>query len=119
MRKILVVDDDELGQESMQAILSTSGYSVDTTGFADQAIKMANELKPHLVIIDWFLGGEVNGLQVLSSVRSNLGNIGAIIMSGSSSFDIKSQVAAVPNCEYLEKPFQLTDFQSAVDRLDI
>lgn len=60
-----------------------------------------------------------DGLQVLSAIRSSLGNIAAIIMSGSESTRIKTQLAAVVNCEYLEKPFRLSKFLSTVDRLDI
>jgi len=119
LRKILVVDDEELGQAAMEALLSTCGFSTETTGNSHDAVRIANELNPDLVIIDWYLEGKTNGLQVLFSVRTTLGNIAAIIMSGSSSSTIKTQVAAVPNCEYLEKPFQLVDFLAAVDRLDV
>ena len=119
MRKILVVDDEELGQEAMQALLSTCGFSTETTGNGKEAVEMANELNPDLVIIDWYLEGQTTGLHVLFNVRSNLGNIAAIIMSGSSSSTIRTQVAEVPNCEYLEKPFLLSDFLAAVERLDV
>ena len=103
----------------MEAVLSTCGFLTETTGSGDAAIQLANDLNPDLLILDWYLDGTMNGLEVLNSIRSTRDSIAAIIMSGSSEQTIKSQVAEVSNCEYLEKPFRLVDFLAAVDRLQI
>jgi CheY-like chemotaxis protein len=52
MRQVLVVDDEPLIADTLTAIFRRSGYAVRTAYSADQALALAHEITPHLLICD-------------------------------------------------------------------
>jgi len=68
---ILIIDDSPANLSLLQAILELKGYNVVSTTCASQALKLAQEHKPELIISDMYMPGELNGLQVLCQIRQD------------------------------------------------
>ena len=68
VEKILVVDDEISLQETLDYNLKKQGYEVVTTGDGMDAIALAREVKPDLIILDIMLPG-LDGLEVCRILR--------------------------------------------------
>jgi PAS domain S-box-containing protein len=71
-RLVVVVDDDDLVLDSLQAILTEWGYEVLTASDADQAVAQVRERgrQPDIVIADYRLHGGRTGTEAIRAVRA-------------------------------------------------
>lgn len=67
---ILIVDDEEPIQELLRFNLENEGYSVLTAFDGPSALKMIEEKRPDLVVLDVMLPG-MDGLEVCNQLRQN------------------------------------------------
>lgn len=70
MKTILLVDDSTTLLMSMQAILTRSGYAVETATSGDAALKKLATLKPNLLISDLNMPG-MDGITLIKEVKKN------------------------------------------------
>lgn len=68
-KKILVVDDDTKIVELVKLYLEREGYGVATANDGLQALRLARENHPDLIVLDLMLPG-MDGLQVCSTLRA-------------------------------------------------
>lgn len=69
LQQILVVDDDESISDYLRRGLTYEGYGVRTAATGEEALSLAREQTPDLVILDWMLPG-VSGLEVLKRLKA-------------------------------------------------
>jgi len=67
---ILIVDDEEDIIELIKYNLKNEGYSILTAQSGEQAIKIAKQSRPDLIVLDLMLPG-MDGLEVTRYLRSN------------------------------------------------
>lgn len=67
---ILIVDDEEDIIELIQYNLKNEGYSILTAEAGEEAIKIAKQARPDLIVLDLMLPG-MDGLEVTRYLRSN------------------------------------------------
>jgi two-component system response regulator MtrA len=65
--KILVVEDDKPILELAQTTLEMAGHKVVTCENGGDAMKVFNESKPDVVVLDWMLPGK-DGLEILQEI---------------------------------------------------
>ncbi len=114
---VLLVDDDETIVAAMRMLLRVSGHRVRTAASADEAYALvAAGLRPRVLVTDFQLGiSGANGLDVVRGLRARLGaDVPAILTTGDVIDTLAPEVAALPACELLVKPF---DPQSFVERV--
>jgi CheY-like chemotaxis protein len=113
---ILLVDDNPLMQQLMARFLGDLGYQVGVAGRADEAVSMASATPPALFLIDMHLP-DLDGPEVLQALRALPGCAAtpAIAISGLDEHDARYVVTA-DFAEFLSKPVELDDLQSAVAR---
>jgi two-component system KDP operon response regulator KdpE len=100
---VLVVEDEEPIRKFLRTSLSNSGYRVDEAGNGEQAIRLAMQHPPDVVILDLGLP-DIDGQQVLRQLREWL-HAPIVILSAR---DQEAQkIAALDNGadDYLTKPF--------------
>lgn len=69
--RILVVDDHALAREGLRAILLAAGYDVvGEAASGEQAVIMASDLAPDLVLLDIRLGQGMDGLETAAKLRA-------------------------------------------------
>jgi DNA-binding NarL/FixJ family response regulator len=114
---ILVVDDDERFRVLIESVLEHLGYAVVAASTGEEALEVASESPPQLVILDVRLPG-ISGYEVCRALREEFGGgLPIIFVSGerTQSFD---RVAGffIGGDDYLVKPFALDDFAARVRR---
>jgi len=110
--KILIAADSADGREMLTLLLSLKGYEVIAAENGLEALKVALENRPDLILMDLELP-KLNGFDVARNLRrhNNLKDIPIIIVSGHDP-DLNRKTALEAGCnDYLLKPI---DF----DRLD-
>ncbi len=94
MKKILIVDDEEVIRMLYGEELEEEGYSVITAGSGHGLMEIVGREKPDLVILDIKMA-EHDGLDLLQDIRKDFYDIPVILCSAYSSFkgDLKSIAA--------------------------
>jgi len=68
--RILVIDDSEVNLKLLNVLLAKEGFTVFVTGDSLQAVPMAIEHEPQLILLDVMMPG-LNGLEVLRQLKQN------------------------------------------------
>jgi CheY-like chemotaxis protein len=70
MKSILLVEDSRFLRVANERVLLRAGYSVMTAGDGEEALRMACERVPDLILLDMLLP-KLGGPQVLHALRNN------------------------------------------------
>ena len=109
---ILVVDDEISLQETLAYNLEKQGYEVHTTGNGTEALSMARELKPDLIILDVMLPG-IDGFEVCRILRREMST--PVLMLTARDDEIDRVVGLeVGADDYLAKPFSMRELIARV-----
>ena len=80
---LLVIDDDEAVLAGMAQLLSHWGCAVDTATSIEQALVLARDIAPDVVISDYRLNGQRTGAQAIHELCDLLGqHVPALIITG-------------------------------------
>ena len=77
VQNILIVDDSRLQRRIMRSLLERWGYSVTEAASAREALEIAAQLMPDLVISDWMMPG-MTGLDLCQKLRDIQAAISAL-----------------------------------------
>ncbi len=67
--RVLVVDDEARIREIVQGYLEADGFEVDLAGDGIEALRLARERRPDVVILDVTMPG-LDGIEVLRRLRA-------------------------------------------------
>ena len=102
--RILIVEDDDLMRELMTKILAGEHYHIFQASSGEEALKLLQEQTIDLVLTDLRLTG-MNGLQLLTEVRSFDQEIVVIVMTAYASVETAVEAMRKGAYDYLTKPF--------------
>ncbi|MFW5714129.1 MAG: response regulator [Brevefilum sp.] len=110
--KILVVDDEVSLQETLAYNLKKQGYEVQTTGDGTQALDLAREMHPDLVILDVMLPG-LDGFEICRILRREMST--PVLMLTARDDEIDRVVGLeVGADDYMAKPFSMRELIARV-----
>jgi len=115
-RVILVIeDDDSIGTFLVEALSQETPYTAMLVTDGLQALQLMHTIKPCLVITDYRLPKNMNGLELCDLLKSmqSLQDTPAILMSA----HLPVQEVQRRNLVGLHKPFELDDLLNTVERL--
>lgn len=92
-RRILVVDDEISITESLSAIFTHTGYTVQTAQSAEQAIEIMANWEPDLAILDVMLP-RMNGIELAVVLRENHPRCRLVLFSGNAGTQVIAEEAA-------------------------
>ncbi|AKH41611.1 two-component system nitrogen regulation response regulator NtrX [Altererythrobacter atlanticus] len=114
---ILVVDDEQDIRELVAGVLSDEGYECRTAGDSTSALKMVDERRPSLVLLDvWLHGSPMDGLEVLDAIKAREPELPVIIFSGHGSIDTAVSAVSRGAMDFIEKPFEAERLLLLVER---
>lgn len=116
MAKILVLDDRPVICDSIQMRLAMEGHEVRTAYAGDQAIDLGYLFEPDLLISDFDLKGEYDGLEVCEAIHHANNKTKMILMSGYSLSEIEGRLERQCLFSMLEKPFCVDKLIELVDQ---
>ncbi len=112
---ILIVDDDEVMQETLSSVLKKRGYEVFSVGSGNGALSVTKKNVIDLILLDMRLP-DVDGLEILKKIKEFDSDILVIMMTAYS--DVQTAVLAMKSgaYHYINKPFELEELQLLVDK---
>jgi two-component system alkaline phosphatase synthesis response regulator PhoP len=102
-RKILVVDDDPKTVSLVKLYLENDGHKVLCAYDGVEALRLAREERPHLVVLDLMLPG-LNGLQVCRTLRAE-SDVPLIMLTAKTTEGDKLTGLELGADDYVTKPF--------------
>ena len=113
--KILVVDDEEHILELISFNLTNNGYKVIKANNGIDAVRLAIEEKPNLILLDLMIPGK-DGYDVCREVRSNseIRNIPIIMLTAKSEELDKILGLELGADDYITKPFSVRELLARV-----
>ena len=114
-QKILAVDDERHILELISYNLQGAGYQVETAETGEQALEMARDTAPDLILLDVMLP-DIDGFQILQKIRDT-SNIPVLMLTAKSSEEDKVFGLRLGADDYLTKPFGINELLARVNSL--
>jgi AmiR/NasT family two-component response regulator len=113
-RRVLVAEDEALIRLDLVEMLQEEGYQVvGEAGDGEEAIKLANDLKPDLVILDVKMP-KLDGIEAASKITSDR-VAPVVILTAFSQRDLVERARDAGTMAYLVKPFAKRDLVPAIE----
>ncbi len=112
---ILLVEDEGIVAHDLAETLVRLGYRV--SGIASegaQAVRMAQELQPELVVMDVGLRGEIDGIQAARLIQERA-SVPVIFLTGHSDPATLQRAVTTGPLGYILKPFQEIELRCAIE----
>lgn len=106
-RRILVVDDERTIADTLSVVFSFNGYQARAAYSAEQALEIAPEWRPDLVIVDMYLPG-MSGIELATMLRARYWGLRVVLFSGQPNAG-EAIKAAGQSFEVLIKPVHPTE----------
>lgn len=104
---ILIVDDESDIRMLISGILQDEGYTTREAGGGEQALALLKAKAPAAVILDiWLEGSKLDGLQVLSAIKTMRPSVPVIMISGHGTIETAVKAIKQGAYDFIEKPFQ-------------
>jgi two-component system alkaline phosphatase synthesis response regulator PhoP len=111
-RRVLVVDDDVKTVELVKLYLNRDGYRVLTAYDGIEALRLAREGRPDLIVLDLMLPG-MSGLEVCRTLR-NESDVPIIMLTAMTTDQDKLKGLELGADDYMTKPFSPRELAARV-----
>jgi signal transduction histidine kinase len=113
--KILIVEDELLTAMSLAEDLQEMGYEIiDTVTSGEEAIQLANDRQPDLILMDINLAGSMDGIETATEIRQRL-NIPVIFLTSYSNDETLKRAQQTGSFGYLLKPFKVREVRTSIE----
>jgi CheY-like chemotaxis protein len=116
--KVLLVEDTEDNRQMMRRLLEMSGYQVVEAVNGEEAVRLASEAQPRIILMDLSLP-LIDGLTATRRIRSlpDLRKVPIIAVSAHDTADFHSEALAAGCNAYITKPIDYPELEDIVNRL--
>src|SRR4029077_13768547 len=117
MARVLVVEDDVQTAAEIAAALGDSGFDVDCAHTGREGLLKAGADTYEAIVLDRMLPGGVDGLTVLSTLRTVGVEAPVLILSALSAVDERVRGLRAGGGDYLTKPFEFLELTARIEVL--
>lgn len=105
-KRLLLVEDDKALAELIGFHFERAGYAVTRTGDGEEALILAEELKPDLVLLDWMIEG-ISGIEVCRRLRRrpSTAQLPIVMLTARGEEDDRVRGLETGADDYVTKPF--------------
>jgi two-component system cell cycle response regulator DivK len=117
-KSVLIVEDNDLNMKLFNDLLEAHGYSTLQTNDGVEALRLARQHRPDLILMDIQLP-EVSGLEVTKWLKED-DDLRTIPVVAVTAFAMKGDEEKIRNggCEaYIAKPISVAGFMRTIERL--
>ena len=121
-RSLMVIDDDPDLRGMLQHMFRERGYDVTTASDGEEGLRLSNERRPDLIILDIFMP-RMSGIEVLASLKRSQPDVPVIVVSagGEEALD-EASLAMFSRMRkgvgrLFDKPVDLKQLAAAVEEL--
>ena len=117
-KKVLIAEDEPSIALSLEFLLHGAGYEVTIAQDGDEALRMAAQVKPDLIVLDIMLP-IMNGFEVCRRVRKNgdLGGVKILVLTARGRRSEAEKTLALGADAYMTKPFATRELVKRIDEL--
>jgi CheY-like chemotaxis protein len=113
--RVLVVDDDPVLRETLEAVLAGEGYEVEAAGNGLEALSVLPGWRPDLIILDLMMP-IMDGWRFRAEQRQTpSADVPVLVLT--SHWDAASAGAGIDATEMLRKPFDLDQLLNTIKRV--
>jgi PAS domain S-box-containing protein len=113
--RILVVEDESIVTELLQEFLKNLGYEIaGVTGYGEDAIVLAAERSPDLILMDIKLRGDMSGVEAAKLIRDRF-DIPVVYLTAYADDDTVQRAKLTAPFGYIQKPFKGGEVRSAIE----
>ncbi|MEM1171960.1 MAG: EAL domain-containing protein [Cyanobacteria bacterium P01_H01_bin.35] len=112
--EILIVEDELLIARHLASTLKRLGYKViDMVSSGEDALKVAKDKSPRLIIMDIVIQGDMNGIETAAKIYNNY-NIPVIYLTAYADDETLNQAEETGSYGYILKPFQERELHATI-----
>jgi CheY-like chemotaxis protein len=124
-RDILIIDDDEIFNKSLKALLEEHHYQVETANDSKTGIEKLKTHRPDLLILDVMMASDLEGHKLAHRIKGDpeykdlpiLVITGMMDTMGVNIRDAFEDIDNLPFVQMLDKPFETEELLSKVEQL--
>ncbi|HRW97450.1 MAG TPA: sigma-54 dependent transcriptional regulator [Bacteroidales bacterium] len=113
---ILVVDDETRITSQLAHHLSKRGFNVFEANGSASAFKIMASRSIDIVLLDFMLPGDINGIQILKKIKQDYATAEVIMVSGQEDIDIVIDAQRQGAIDFVRKPFNISEIIFAIER---
>jgi len=115
---VLLVEDTEDNRQMMKRLLEISGYRVFEANNGREAVELANEVQPQIILMDLSLPF-IDGLAATRQIRRlpHLSNVPIVAVSAHDTADFHREALDAGCNAYITKPIDYPELEDLVSRL--
>jgi len=115
---VLLVEDTEDNRQMMRRLLEMSGYRVVEAINGIEAVEVANQIRPQIILMDLSLPF-IDGLAATRRIRSlpGLSKVPIVAVSAHDTADFHSEALDAGCNAYITKPIDYLELEDLVNRL--
>jgi len=112
--KILIIEDEALVARELRSRLSQMGCEVVGVAYGNEAVQLARETRPDLILTDIHLKNGVDGVEVAKQIQSER-NMPVVFLTAYSDQETVARAKAAAPFGYIIKPVESRELQIAID----
>jgi two-component system, OmpR family, phosphate regulon response regulator PhoB len=119
VKKILIVDDEPLVRSLLEMTTRRKGWTILYAENGPEALAVAQEQNPELVVMDIMMPGDIDGIQATRLLKTNpvTSRSRVIILSGKCGGEIRKEAELAGADGFFRKPFSPLQLLRAMDMI--
>ena len=114
-KKILIVEDEGVVALSLQSLLTKMGYTIIGTAITgDEAITLARERSPDVILMDIHIKGSLDGIQTTEKINE-FSDVPVIFLTAYADDETVSRAIKTRSHSYLVKPVNQRELYSNIE----
>jgi len=105
--KVLIVDDEKPILKVLSDSLRDEAYEVFCAAEGEEALTQMEKFKPQIVLLDIWMPGRLDGIDVLQEGRKRFPQIDFIVMSGHGTIETAVKATKLGAWDFVEKPLSM------------
>lgn len=114
--RVLLVEDDTSTAKSIELMLKSEGYIIDTTDLGEDGLDLGKIYDYDIIILDLMLP-DMDGYDVLKALRDSKVETPVLILSGLAELDNKIKALGFGADDYLTKPFDKRELVARIQAI--
>ena len=115
MTKFLIADDDFTIGMQIEEMITALGYDVvGQAGSGQEAVEMARDLRPDIILMDVVMPGELNGINAAEKIKAEW-DVPIVFISGHGESDYIQEAKQIEPYGYVMKPFDENEIKAFVE----
>jgi two-component system phosphate regulon response regulator PhoB len=114
-KRLLLVEDDRALADLITFHFERAGFDVTRTGDGEEALILADEMKPDIVLLDWMIEG-ISGIEVCRRLRRReaTGNVPIVMLTARGEEGDRIRGLETGADDYVTKPFSPRELMARV-----